>query len=403
MRQNFDEKILDPVSFVTGEKEVVYRLPDIPARPPFEECAIAFLNEVSRVLLADTETKKFPDVVTFAFWIRRASLMKLKERFEETDSFRLGRGVVFHIAPSNVPVNFAYSLAAGILTGNANIVRLPSKDFEQVKIIACAWNRALEQYEDMKYYGLLVRYGRQKEINDFFSSMADVRIVWGGDATIAELRKSSLPPRSGEITFADRYSLAVIDGDCYLEQTDKAKVAEGFYNDTFLTDQNACTSPRIVVWRGSRIEEAKAEFWKHLHSLVKERYVIQPVQSVNKLTSACLIAARMPGCRVAGAQDNLIVRVAVPEISRDLMDYKDNSGYFFEYDCADIKELRGLCDNKRCQTIAYIGDRDMFLPLIRAGVKGIDRVVPVGMTLDFDLIWDGYNLPALLTRTVAMK
>ena len=45
----------------------------------------------------------------------------------------------------------------------------------------------------------------------------------------------------------------------------------------------------------------------------------------------------------------------------------------------------------------------MFLPLIRAGVKGIDRVVPVGMTLDFDLIWDGYNLPALLTRTVAMK
>lgn len=112
MRQNFDEKILDPVSFVTGEKEVVYRLPDIPARPPFEECAIAFLNEVSRVLLADTETKKFPDVVTFAFWIRRASLMKLKERFEETDSFRLGRGVVFHIAPSNVPVNFAYSLAA---------------------------------------------------------------------------------------------------------------------------------------------------------------------------------------------------------------------------------------------------------------------------------------------------
>lgn len=403
MQQNFDEKILDQVSYVTGSKDLVCKLSDIPAKCPFEERTIAFLNDVSGALLKDPEAKKFSDVITFAFWIRRASILKLRDRFEETDSFRLGRGVVFHIAPSNVPVNFAYSLVAGFLTGNANIVRIPTKDFEQVKIIVRAWNRALEQYEDMKPYSLLVRYGREKEINDIFSSVADVRIIWGGDATIAELRKSPIPPRSSEITFADRYSLAVIDADYYLEQTDKAKVAEDFYNDTFLTDQNACTSPRIVVWSGNRIGAAKAEFWKRLHCLVKERYVIQPVQSVNKLTSTCLIAARMPGCKVIEARDNLIVRVAVPRVFRDMMEYKDNSGYFFEYDCVDIMELKELCDNKRCQTIAYIGDGDMVLPLIRAGVKGIDRVVPVGKTMDFDLIWDGNNLPALLTRTVAMK
>lgn len=403
MRQNSDGKILDQVSYVTGSKELACMLSDISAKPPFEERTIAFLNDVSKALLTDPEAKKFSDVITFAFWIRRASILKLRARFEETGLFRLGRGVVFHIAPSNVPVNFAYSLVAGILTGNANIVRIPTKDFEQVKIIVRAWNRVLEQYEDMKPYSLLVRYGREKEINDLFSSVADVRIVWGGDAAIAELRKSPMPPRSGEITFSDRYSLAVIDADCYLEQTDKAKAAEDFYNDTFLTDQNACTSPRIVVWTGNRTGEAKEEFWKRLHCLVKERYIIQPVQSVNKLTSACLIAAQMPGCKVIRAQDNLIIRVAVPGISHDLMEYKDNSGYFFEYDCTDIMELRDLCDNKRCQTIAYIGDKDMVLPLIRLGVKGIDRVVPVGKTMDFDLIWDGYNLPALLTRTVVIK
>lgn len=403
MQQGFDEKIPDQVSFVTGSKNLARMLSTIPAKRPFEERTIACLNDISGMLLADPKAKKFADVVTFAFWIRRASIWKLKDRFEEADAFRLGRGVVFHIAPSNVPVNFAYSLVAGFLTGNANIVRIPTRDFEQVKLIVRAWNRVLEQYEDMKPYGLLVRYGREKEINDIFSSMADVRIVWGGDATIAELRKSPMPPRAGEITFADRYSLAVIDGDYYLEQTNKDKIAEDFYNDTFLTDQNACTSPRIVVWRGNRIGEAKTEFWRRLHCLVKERYVIRPIQSVNKLTSACLIAARMPGCKLIGARDNLITRVAVPRISRDLMEYRDNSGYFFEYDCADIMELRDLCDNKGCQTIAYIGDKEMVLPLVRAGVKGIDRVVPVGKTMDFDLIWDGYNLPALLTRTVAVK
>lgn len=403
MRQNFDEKILDQVSYVTGSKELACSLFNVPAKHPFEERIIAFLNDVSRALLADSEAKKFSDVITFAFWIRRASILRLQDWFGEADSFRLGRGVVFHIAPSNVPVNFAYSLVAGVLTGNANIVRIPTKDFEQVKVIVRAWNRVLEQYEDMKPYSVLVRYGREKEINDIFSSVADVRIVWGGDATIAELRNSPLPSRSSEITFADRYSLAVIDADYYLEQTDQDKIAEDFYNDTFLTDQNACTSPRIVVWMGNRIEDAKIGFWKHLHCLVKDRYVIQSVQSVNKLTSAYLISAQMLGCKVIKMPDNLIIRVAVPRISRNLMEYKDNSGYFFEYDCTDIMELRDLCDNKRCQTIAYIGEKDMVFPLIRAGVKGVDRIVPIGKTMDFDLIWDGYNLPALLTRTIAMK
>lgn len=403
MQQDFDEKIPDRISYVTGSKDLIGIFSNISAKHPFEERTIAFLNDVSKALLTDPEAKKFSDVITFAFWIRRASILKLKARFKETGSFCLGRGVVFHIAPSNVPVNFAYSLVAGILTGNANIVRIPAKDFEQVKIIVRAWNRILEQYEDMKLYSLLVRYGREKEINDLFSSVADVRIVWGGDATITELRKSPMPPRSTEITFADRYSLAVIDADYYSEQTDKAKVAEDFYNDTFLTDQNACTSPRIVIWIGNQIGEAKEEFWKRLHCLVKERYTIQPIQSVNKLTSACLISAKMQGCKVIRTHDNLIIRVAVPRISQNLMEYKDNSGYFFEYDCTDIIELRDLCDSKRCQTIAYIGDKDMILPLIRSGVKGIDRVVPVGKTMDFDLIWDGYDLSALLTRTVVMK
>ena len=84
------------------------------------------------------------------------------------------------------------------------------------------------------------------------------------------------------------------------------------------------------------------------------------------------------------------------------MDYQDNSGYFYEYDCIDIMDLVPICNDKRCQTIAYIGNKEVILPLIWSGVRGIDRVVPIGKTMDFDLIWDGYNLPALLTRVIAI-
>ena len=67
---------------------------------------------------------------------------------------------------------------------------------------------------------------------------------------------------------------------------------------------------------------------------------------------------------------------------------------------ADILEIKDLCNDKRCQTIAYIGNPEMITPLLNAGVKGIDRIVPIGKTMDFDLIWDGYNIPSLFTRIV---
>lgn len=401
MQLNSD--VLNRVTYLTGSADIAAQLPDVRAKVPFDDSIVEFLNDVSRKLMGNRTAKAYSDVVTFGFWIRKGSVFKLKDRFEKSEGVHLGKGVAFHIAPSNVPINFAYSLVAGLLCGNANIVRVPSKDFPQVGMIANAFNRALEKHEDMRPYVLCVRYGRDKEINDLFSSIADVRVVWGGDQTIAELRKSPLPPRSGEITFADRYSLAVIDSDSYLNIDNKERVAEDFYNDTFFSDQNACTSPRLVVWTGDRIDEAKEVFWKYEHNLVEKKYAFQPIQGVNKLTQAYLIAVAEPGAKVEEHTDNLIIRVKIPEITDYLMNYRDNSGYFYEYDCENIMDLTPLCNDKRCQTIGYIGDNKVLLPMIQTGIKGIDRIVPIGKTMDFNLIWDGYNLPSLMTRTVELE
>ena len=92
----------------------------------------------------------------------------------------------------------------------------------------------------------------------------------------------------------------------------------------------------------------------------------------------------------------------MPSLSKNLLDQTGNSGYFLEYDCENILELRDLCNDLRCQTVAYIGEKKMLIPLFNAGIKGIDRVVPVGKTMDFDLIWDGYNLHERLTRIISI-
>ena len=40
------------------------------------------------------------------------------------------------------------------------------------------------------------------------------------------------------------------------------KIAVGFYNDTYLFDQNACTAPHLIIWLGNdeNIEIAKEYF-----------------------------------------------------------------------------------------------------------------------------------------------
>ena len=393
---------LKRVTYLTGSDEIVATLPYVKTLEPFDEVIVDFLNDVSHEVMKDPRGKNYSDVVTFGFWIRKASVLKLKERFETDNStIHLGKGVAFHIAPSNVPVNFAYSLVSGLLCGNANVVRVPSKEFPQIEIITDAFNKVLEKFRDMKPYVLCIRYDRDKEINDILSSISDVRIVWGGDQTIAEIRKSPLPPRSGDITFADRYSLAVIDSDSYMDIENKRKVAEDFYNDTFFSDQNACTSPRIIVWTGNQIDVAKEQFWQEEHELVEKKYTFQDIQGVNKLTQGYLVAVNHD-VKIEEHSDNRIVRVNVKKLTDDLMNYRDNSGYFYEYDCEDILALMPIVNDKHCQTIGYIGSGEVLKPLIQSGIKGIDRVVPIGKTMDFDLIWDGYNLTSFLTRTIVM-
>lgn len=392
------------MEYILGNEEILATMPGLAAREPFSAEILEFCTAVSKELMRAPEGKGYPDIITLGFWLRKGSTEALRKRFlKEDGDIRLGRGVVFHVAPSNVPVNFAYSLFAGLLCGNANVVRIPSKDFPQVGIIVEAMKKALQEHPGMSPYICLVRYGHEQEINDRLSSLCDVRIIWGGDATIAEIRKSPLQPRATEVAFADRFSLAVIDSDAYMERKDKDRLAEGFYNDTYLTDQNACTSPRLVAWLGGRKEEAKTEFWRRLHELAWKKYAFQPIQGIDKLAGCFLLAAGQEGVRVEAHGDNLLVRVRLSRLEEGLMEKKGNSGYFFEYDCENVLELRGLCNDKGCQTVAYVGEKDMLQPLVDSGVKGIDRVASVGHTMDFDLLWDGYDLSERLTRHIVIN
>lgn len=398
------KEIFEKIEFHVGDSAVLSSIDSINPMQPFHENVVDFLDDLSKELMKNPVSKLYPDVITLGFWLRRASVTKMKKLYATDDLHRVGRGVVFHIAPSNVAVNYAYSLFAGLLCGNANVVRIPSKKFPQIELINEAINHTLSKHEAVKPYICLIRYDKEKTINDYLSSMCNTRVIWGGDKTIEEIRKSPIPSRTTEITFADRYSLAVIDSDKYLCVENKKQVAIEFYNDTYLSDQNACTSPRAIAWMGDKKDEAKEVFWTELSEVIRDRYTLQPVWSVDKLTNKYeVLAKNITTLASVNMDSNLIVRMKTDRLVPELMDYRGHSGFFYEYDCDDIKELRQFCNDTRCQTIGLIGKKEAIQPLIDLGIKGVDRVVPIGKTMDFDLIWDGYNLVERLTRTVEIQ
>ncbi len=390
----------DGFEYLAGDGRILNNMSGVPVRPVFSDQAVSFLSALSKELLADRRAREYPDVMSYAYWIRRASLEK--EKMQQSDrSSRIGRGTAFHIAPSNVPVNFAVSMASSVLAGNATMIRLSDKRSKQADMICGAMNRLLGQAEHagMKPYFSLFRYAHDEAVTRSLSAVCDVRVVWGGDRTVETIRRAPLPPRAVELTFADRHSIALIHADEYL-RLDAAETARGFYTDTYYTDQNACSSPRLVVWLGEHKKEARKRFWAALHEIVRKEYPLKPIQAVDKYAKFCRIGMKTEGVRLI-ADDNYTIRVETDHLTGALMDDKSGSGYFFEYEAESLSDILPVL-NKQCQTVSVLGiaQGDVRDLVFTHGVRGVDRIVPLGRTMELGFVWDGYRMIEAMSRVV---
>ncbi len=372
----------------------------VPALPTWSARAVAFLSAFSRNLMGDSRTRAFPDIGSYAFWIRAASLNSIKEHYYPDVTDKVGRGVALHFAPSNVPINFAVSFTSSLLAGNINIVRLSGKPFEQVDIVIdCMKKTFREGFQDMEQYLIMLRYEHDDAVTQFLSSLCDVRIIWGGNRTIETVRAAKLPPRAIEMAFADRHSIALMNSESVI-QADTKKLAAGFYTDTYYMDQNACSSPRIVIWFGNHVDEAKELFWREVERLVEANYDFKEIQAIDKLDQLCLLGASGKDAHLVSC-NNMVVRIEVSRLSTDLMDYKHGGGYFFEYTAGALSELIPIL-GKPCQTLSYYGLDGHALQrfVLDSGIRGCDRIVPVGKTMDLTFKWDGFDMIDTMSRYV---
>lgn len=373
----------------------------------FNKEIVHYLNELSRQIIRTKNIKEYPDLLTFGFFCREENILRFKEKINPYTKINLGRGLSFHITPSNVPLNFAYSYFAGMITGNINIIRVPSKQFKQIDLFLEALEKTNNKYSESSviHRAIFLRYDRSSSATQYFSSLCDLRIIWGGDNTIKEVQKFNTPVRSNDIVFSDRFSISIINSKEYLNSKDKEGLALKFYNDTYYFDQNACTSPHIVIWQGNKdlCSSARTAFWKYLHELTKIRYRLNDITCVDKLTNYLTFVSENKGSSLIN-DDSYLWRIELNHLPEEIDHYKGNSGYFFEYELKNLNEITPII-NSKYQTIAYFGYSPEYLRefIITNKFIGIDRVVPIGDTSKFDMIWDGYDLHSQMTREVVIK
>lgn len=173
--------------------------------------------------------------------------------FNQIKVRKMPLGVLFHIAAGNMDFLPAYSLAEGLMTGNINILKLPSAD----------------NGLSLELIMQLIKY--RPELNDYIyvfdTSSSDIQgmrkmadlsnavSVWGSDMAIEAVR--GLAPTGVKIIEWGQKL-----GFCYItklnEAEDAGKELEGLAKHIAQTKQLLCSSCQVIYLDTSDMEELKA-------------------------------------------------------------------------------------------------------------------------------------------------
>jgi methyl coenzyme M reductase subunit D len=375
----------------------------IKIRKPFDEYVIDFISDFSNEIRRSSKKNNY-DLMYLSLWCSRKKINELKKDYYFSQ-IRLGRGLIFHICPSNVPTNFIYSFFFGLLSGNSNIVKIPSNTFHEKDLILKVINNLFKdrKYLNLKNSNFFINLEREDEKIDQISSICDGRLIWGGDKTINEIRKKWIPERAIEMTFSDRYSISVIDIKKLkkLKILRKQKIIRNFFYDTYIMNQLACNSPHFVFWIGKIDKKLINSFWEDLYHFSIKHYDLREKIMVNKYTKMIKNIIDYKKFGNIKRYDNNLYVIDIKKNISNIENLRGFAGTFFQLNLSKLDQLKTYV-SKKCQTATYYGvtKKDFEKFILENEVEGIDRIVPIGNSFDINQLWDGYDIISNLTRLV---
>lgn len=385
---------------------------EISSDVPFSENSIFFLSELSNLIFKKKNLKNFPEIISFAFWCRKENLIKMKNQYLDSQEFSIGRGLVFHLPPSNVPINFAYSFSLGLLTGNSNVIKMPSKKFLITNYLT---NLISELFSKKKFINIKKRNSFiAYDSNDIFlteyiSKFSNIRMIWGGDKKVSEIQSIKSNVFTLDIPFYDKYSFSLINLESLknFNNIDYINLAEKFFRDAFFMDQNACGSPHLIIWidKNNKYHKIKNKFWNSLCKIVQEKYNSEEIFAIDKYSKFTEEILNNNDIKNIHSLNNIIYICTMKSLPKNkLTTLRGKYGYFYEYNVKNINEIKKFINNK-FQTMSYYGLDEKQLKgfALKNKSGGIDRIVPIGKSHNLGFKWDGYDLFSFLTRKIDIQ
>lgn len=366
-----------------------------------QERASKFLAALSRLLISKEIARLYPELISLGFFLRPTEIASLSKTFCDGSDGVLSspKGLVFHVPPANVDTIFVYSWALSLLAGNSNIVRISERSGPAAILVLDKIAELLRtEFQDLVHSQLFIGIPRGSRLLSHISGLCDLRVLWGGDQAINEIRKFPLDAKATDITFPDRSSFTCINSRevIRLDQSELKLLAEKFSNDVWWFDQAACSSPKVIFWIGETEDSEKAR--RLFLSTVSDFLTKQDIGGNSSLSMERFVKLSKIAMTYESRLDFSFNRLALVETSFPTHEWQ-GTGSFIEI---HLQNLEALSDHvqKRDQTLTYFGfSREQLLNLAKSlRGRGIDRLVPIGDALSFSAIWDGYDLCSVFSR-----
>ena len=213
-------------------------------------------------------------------------------------------------------------------------------------------------------------------------------------------------PDAVQMGFPDRYSICILDTAhvCSLTDDELKHLVHRFYNDTYVLDQNACSSPVAVIWNqksGSETAEHIRTRWWNMVAEEAGDYHMTAHKATVKYEQLCRYAMESQETVKVTRYGNRLYTIRLSCVPEHPDQLKGSFGLFFEY-TGDWREAVGRMATSRLQTITYHGIKAQEIEehVVANHLFGVHRIVPVGQAADMDLIWDGQDFITVLSRQI---
>lgn len=163
---------------------ILQRLNTLPAWRPFDERVVDFIGMFSQKILTSPRVRDFPELVALGHWFRKARVLEMARNYcvPVKGQLQIGRGLAFHLAPSNVDSVFMYSWLISLLAGNQNLVRLSQKGGQQQELLITILQEIsrIPDHAEVADRIVLLTYPHDDQITELISNACMVRVIWGG-------------------------------------------------------------------------------------------------------------------------------------------------------------------------------------------------------------------------------